>query len=96
MKQNLNQSTQNIKNIEDSSSYGGYYWKTFKEVDKDVEALSRTLKKRKLCPLIKSEVKGTPDLKFIGIFSENRPEFFITELACVSDSVTVVPISVLD
>jgi len=49
-----------------------------------------------MCPLVKSDVNGTPDLKFIGIFSENRPEFFITELACISDSVTVVPISVLD
>ena len=38
-------------------------------------------------------MKGTPDLKLIGMFSENRPEFFITELACISDSVTIVPIS---
>ena len=38
-------------------------------------------------------MKGTPDLKLIGIFSENRPEFFMTELACISDSVTIVPIS---
>ena len=78
MKQNLNQSSQDIKNIEDTSSNGEYYWKTYKEVDKDVEALSRALIKRKLCPLVKSDVKGTPDLKFTGIFSENRPEFFIT------------------
>jgi long-chain acyl-CoA synthetase len=82
--------------MEEPSSNGEYIWKTYKEVDKDVEALSRALIKRQMCPLVKSDVKGTPDLKFIGIFSENRPEFFITELACISDSVTVVPISVLD
>ena len=29
----------------------------------------------------------------MGIFSENCPEFYITELACISDSVTIVPIS---
>ena len=82
--------------MEDLSSNGDYTWKTYKEVDKDVEALSRVLIRRKMCPFVRSEVKGTPDLKFIGIFSENRPEFFITELACISDSVTVVPISVDD
>jgi len=49
--------------------------------------------KKKFCPSIKSNVKGTPDLKLIGMFSENRPEFFITELACISDSVTILPIS---
>ncbi len=66
---------------------------TYKMVDKQVEALSKIFIRKKLCPLIASNVKGTPDLKFIGIFSENRPEFFITELACISDSVTIVPIS---
>ena len=28
----------------------------------------------------------------VGIFSENRPEFVITELACIRDSIAVVPI----
>jgi long-subunit acyl-CoA synthetase (AMP-forming) len=42
--------------------------------------------------MIKSQVEGTPDLKMIGIFAENRPEWFITELASCSDSITVIPI----
>ena len=58
-----------------------------------MEALSRTLIQRKFCPVVQSNVKGTPNLKFMGIFSENCPEFYITQLACISDSVTIVPIS---
>jgi len=30
----------------------------------------------------------------MGIFSENRLEFYITQLACISDSVAIVPIAV--
>ena len=29
----------------------------------------------------------------MAIFSENCPEFYIMQLACISDSVTIVPIS---
>ena len=28
----------------------------------------------------------------MGLFSENRPEFVLTELACISDNITIVPI----
>ncbi len=51
--------------------------------------------KRKLCEIIRSNVQGTPDLKFLAIFSENRLEWFITELAACSDSITIVPVSVI-
>ena len=50
--------------------------------------------KKKLCTKVASDVEGTPDMKFMGIFSENRFEFYIIELACISDSVVIVPISV--
>lgn len=33
-------------------------------------------------------------MKFIGIFSENRREWYMTELAAMSDSVCLVPIAV--
>ncbi len=29
----------------------------------------------------------------IGIYSENRSEYAIVELACMSDSITIVPIN---
>ena len=73
---------------------GNYSWKTFSEIDQYVEAASRSFISRGFCPLIKSKVQGTPDLKFLGIFSENRPEWTITEIACTGDSVVIVPIAV--
>ena len=73
---------------------GNYEWLTFYEVDEIVEAFSRTLIYRQLCPVIPSNVEGTPDLKFIGIFSENRREWYMTELSACSDSIVTVPIAV--
>ena len=32
-------------------------------------------------------------MKLIGIFSENRPEWYITQLACCSDSICIVPVA---
>lgn len=74
--------------------HGEYNWKTFEEVDEYVEALSRSIIHRKFCPYLKSGVEGTPDMKFLGIFSENRLEWIMTEIACCSDSITVVPLAV--
>jgi long-subunit acyl-CoA synthetase (AMP-forming) len=33
-------------------------------------------------------------MKLMGIFSENRLEWFISELACCSDSIAIVPVPV--
>lgn len=74
--------------------FGNYKWQTFGETDAIVEAISRTIIQRKLCPLESSVIHGTPDLKMMGIFSENRPQWFMTELACCSDSICVVPVAV--
>ena len=30
----------------------------------------------------------------MGIFSENRPEWFMTELSCCSDSICIVPVAI--
>lgn len=74
---------------------GDYKWLSFKQCDDIVDRLSKSLITRKLCPLVRSYVEGTPDMKFIGIFSENRKEWFLTELAALSDSIVTVPISVM-
>ena len=50
---------------------GEYKWLTYSEVDDMVEALVRSMKRKELCPKIKSNCEGTPDMKFLGIFSEN-------------------------
>ena len=73
---------------------GEYKWLSFQHIDDQVEALSRVIIKKQFSPLTKSEVEGTPDLKFIGIFSENRPEWIITQLAACSDSICTVPVAV--
>jgi long-subunit acyl-CoA synthetase (AMP-forming) len=74
--------------------FGDYEWQTFSEVDIVAESYSKAIIKRKLCPLVLSDVEGTPDLKFMAIFSENRIEWVITQLACCSDSICIVPVSV--
>lgn len=71
-----------------------YDWSTFLEVNQDVEALASSLRNKELCPLLQSDVGGTPDLSMLAIFSENRPEWFITTLASTSESICVVPIAV--
>jgi long-subunit acyl-CoA synthetase (AMP-forming) len=42
-----------------------------------------------------SQVEGTPNMRIMGIFSENREEWIMTELACCSNSIAVVPIQIL-
>jgi hypothetical protein len=84
----------NINFNKANQKLGEYQWQTFKETDDIVEALANTIVKRKLCPEIKSNVEGTPDCKFMGIFSENRAQWFMTELACCSDSICVVPVAI--
>lgn len=72
--------------------FGEYKWLTYKDIDIKVEAFSTEIIKMNLCPIIPSDTEGTPDLKFMGIFSENRPEWIVAELACCSDSICIVPL----
>ena len=51
---------------------------TFKQVDIKAENMAKALIKKKFCPIIQSNINGTPDLKFMAIFSENRVEWVIT------------------
>lgn len=81
-------------NDEDDEGFGPYEWKSWSEIDIIVENLSRVFVKRCFCPIVKSDVEGTPDLKFIGIFSENRLEWYTTEIAACSDSICIVPVAV--
>lgn len=84
-----------VKNSDyiDSRPKECYKFLTFGEVDELVDCLTKSLIQRKLCPVIKSNVDGTPDLKFLGIFSENRKEWYITQIAACSHSIVTVPIN---
>ena len=56
-------------NAEINVEYGDYKWMTFEEADYQIEYLFRAIKKRNFCPIIKSNVEGTPNMKLMGIFS---------------------------
>lgn len=54
---------------------------TWKEADEYVTDLARGFKALDMMPDIKGEGKTW---NFMGIFSKNRPEWVLTDLACVS------------
>ena len=58
-----------------------YVWKTYQEVEKTVNKLAKTFKKRKI-------PKGTN----IGIYSMTRVEWIETSLGCQSRSLVIVPL----
>ncbi|XP_077114152.1 long-chain-fatty-acid--CoA ligase 5 [Ranitomeya variabilis] len=60
-----------------------YQWITYQQVADRAENLGSGL--------IQKGCKASPD-QFIGVFSQNRPEVVIAELACFSYSMVVVPL----
>lgn len=70
-------------------SYGPYQYKTYKQVDAVATNISSAIQELQLAPPVEAEGQT---FKFVGIFSKNREEWAITELACMMASVTVVPL----
>ena len=68
--------------------YGEYEWKTYKEVDVMVREFSIGLMSLGLCPEVESPKDGL--FKFLGIYSKNREEWIVADLAAHLNSVTVV------
>ena len=66
-----------------------YEWKTYKEAMQEVESLLKGLKAEGVC---QAQTIDQEKWKLVGILAENREEWTITELACMSDSITIVPI----
>ncbi|XP_074865408.1 long-chain-fatty-acid--CoA ligase 6 [Carettochelys insculpta] len=60
-----------------------YQWLSYKEVSERAEALGSGL--------IQQGCKPSTS-QFIGVFAQNRPEWFISELACYTYSMVVVPL----
>lgn len=71
------------------NKYGAYEWKTYKEIEELVVKLCKGMTKNNFCPEIINEDKA---FKFLGIYSKNREEWVITDLACQLNSITVVTI----
>ena len=66
---------------------GPYVWKTWDQVDKIARNLAQGIRVLNLMPEIENE-EGI--WKFMGIYSKNREEWIITELASVSQAGTTV------
>ncbi|XP_025901879.1 long-chain-fatty-acid--CoA ligase 6 [Nothoprocta perdicaria] len=60
-----------------------YQWLSYKEVCERAEALGSGL--------LQQGCKPSPE-QFIGVFAQNRPEWIISELACYTYSMVVVPL----
>ena len=72
-------------------TYGDKYtWKTYAEVYSDSILFAKGVQALKLCPQVQTEHDGT--FKFMGIYSKNREEWVISDLASHANSVTVVTI----
>lgn len=65
-----------------------YEWKTFREVYELTLNFARGMEYLKLCPDVQAEGIAW---KFMGIFGKNREEWTVVNLACMRDSVTIVP-----
>ncbi|MCQ2820170.1 MAG: AMP-binding protein [archaeon] len=70
--------------------YGEYYYKTYKEVQQEVIKFAKGVSLLNLCPEIKTKENGI--LKFLGIYSRNREEWLISDIASHMNSVVIVPI----
>ena len=65
-------------------------YKTYSQVHKEIDALGAALIDLNLCPEIE-EVKGLK-IRFMGIFSKNRPEWSVVDFTCILYGFVVVPI----
>jgi long-chain acyl-CoA synthetase len=65
-----------------------YEWKTFHEVGVLASQFARGMHHMKLVASVKED---NIEFEFMGIFSKNREEWAIVDIACLSSSVTIVP-----
>jgi long-chain acyl-CoA synthetase len=67
--------------------YGEYEWKTYQQIYDLVISFAKAIVKLELCPTIETE---DGEFKFMGIYSRNKEEWYVTDLACQLNSCTVV------
>ena len=68
-----------------------YQWKSYKNVNDDVNAVATLIKQKNLSVLVE-DTDFKISLKVIGICSINREEWLVTDLACNLLQVTSVPL----
>lgn len=67
-----------------NGSLGPYIWKSYSEVLRLTQLFTSGLKRLKLLP---------KDLSAIGIYAKNREEMVLLELVCMSQNITIIPLS---
>ena len=78
------------KKIDKSKIENKYTWITYEEANIKLENFSRGLSVMGLCPEI--TLKNEPTMRFLGIYSRNRPEWILSYLGAIRDSITIVTI----
>lgn len=68
--------------------YGEFEFKTYKQVYSEVILFATGVELLNLCPIIQSKSNG--ELRFMGIYSRNRQEWMITDIASHMNSVSLV------
>ncbi len=72
-----------------------YEWLSFRNTADMIKRFFYTVAKLDLCKPIEILDSGVEQTswRIMGFYSENRPEYVIAMLACISDSITVIPVS---
>jgi long-subunit acyl-CoA synthetase (AMP-forming) len=68
---------------------GKYEWMTYVEVYEKAKYLARAINSKELCPDITIDDKA---YKMMGLYSRNRPEWCIADVACVLNSIVSIPL----
>ena len=78
------------KKIDKNNIENKFTWMTYEEANTKLENFSKGLNIMKLCPEIK--LKNEEPMRFLGIYSRNKPEWLIAYLGAIRDSITIVTI----
>eukprot|EP00915_Cephaloidophora_sp_WS-2016_P003762 GHVH01005046.1.p1 GENE.GHVH01005046.1~~GHVH01005046.1.p1 ORF type:complete len:677 (+),score=89.98 GHVH01005046.1:111-2141(+) len=83
------------RKLDAAGNAGAYEWLTYDEVSTAARSAGAFLRSHDLCPLNSFEDESFPtarEMRCIGLFLTNRPEWFITEYACASQNIAIVPL----
>lgn len=69
------------------TTFGLYQWKTYQQVYEDSTAVAKYIQHFNLAPKITNE-EGT--FRFISLYSKNREEWAMTDIACILSGMTSV------
>lgn len=77
------------RQLNPDNTYGPYQYKTYSQIDAIASHLASGIQQLELAKPVEAEGQT---FNFVGIFSKNREEWAVTEIACMMISITVVPL----